>query len=58
MLAQTFRPHVAFIDIGMADLSGYEVARSLRQEPWATRIFLVALTGWEQDDDEAELLGQ
>ena len=30
-LAQTFRPDVAFIDIGMPDCSGYEVAQALRE---------------------------
>lgn len=50
-LAQTFRPDVALLDIGMPDLSGYEVARALRQEPWATDLQLIALTGWGQDDD-------
>ncbi len=50
-LAQTFRPNVAFIDIGMPDLNGYEVAQALRREPWGAGIRLVALTGWGQDDD-------
>jgi CheY-like chemotaxis protein len=50
-LAQTFRPEVAFIDIGMPDLNGYEVAQALRREPWGAQIRLVALTGWGQHDD-------
>ena len=50
-MAQTFRPDVALLDIGMPDLSGYEVARALRQEPWATGLQLIALTGWGQDGD-------
>jgi two-component system, sensor histidine kinase len=50
-LAQTFRPDVAFIDIGMPDCSGYEVAQALRREPWGVGICLVALTGWGQDED-------
>jgi len=50
-LAQTFRPDVAIIDIGMPDLSGYEVAKELRRESWGTSICLIALTGWGQDDD-------
>jgi signal transduction histidine kinase/CheY-like chemotaxis protein len=50
-LAQTFRPEVAFIDIGMPGCSGYEVAQELRREPWGVGICLVALTGWGQDDD-------
>ena len=55
-LAQTFRPDVALLDIGMPDLSGYEVARALRQEPWATDLQLIALTGWGQDDDRRRAL--
>jgi PAS domain S-box-containing protein len=50
-LAQTFRPDVAVLDIGMPELNGYEVAKELRREPWGARMFLVALTGWGQDDD-------
>jgi signal transduction histidine kinase/CheY-like chemotaxis protein len=53
-LAQTFRPDVAIIDIGMPDLNGYEVARQLRREPWGTGISLVALTGWGRDDDRRQ----
>jgi CheY-like chemotaxis protein len=55
-LAQTFRPHVALLDIGMPDLSGYEVARALRLEPWATNLQLIALTGWGKDDDRRRAL--
>ena len=53
-LAQTFRPDIAVIDIGMPDLSGYEVAKELRQKSWGAGIFLVALTGWGQDDDRLQ----
>lgn len=55
-LAQTFRPDVALLDIGMPDLSGYDVARALRQESWATDLQLIALTGWGQDDDRRRAL--
>jgi CheY-like chemotaxis protein len=50
-LAQTFRPDVAILDIGMPDLSGYDVAAQLRREPWGGAIVLIALTGWGRDDD-------
>jgi PAS domain S-box-containing protein len=50
-LAQTFRPDVVILDIGMPDLSGYEVAEQLRREPWGESIMLIALTGWGRDDD-------
>ena len=50
-MAQTFRPDVAILDIGMPDLSGYDVAAQLRREPWGGAIVLIALTGWGRDDD-------
>jgi len=45
------RPDVVVLDIGMPDLSGYAVARTLRSEPWAGRLKLVALTGWGGEAD-------
>jgi signal transduction histidine kinase/CheY-like chemotaxis protein len=50
-LAQAFRPEVALLDLGMPDLSGYEVAHALRREPWGKDIYLIALTGWGQEAD-------
>ncbi len=50
-LAQAFRPDVVLLDIGMPDMTGYEVASALRGEPWGTHIQLVALTGWGQEGD-------
>jgi PAS domain S-box-containing protein len=58
-IAEEFEPHVAFIDIGMPVLNGYEVAELLRREPWGKSIRLVALTGWGQPDskERASLAG-
>jgi CheY-like chemotaxis protein len=53
-LAGTFRPHMAFVDIGMPQLNGYEVAQLVRQQPWGESIRLVALTGWGQDDNKRQ----
>jgi CheY-like chemotaxis protein len=50
-LAQAFRPNTALLDIGMPDLTGYEVAKELRREPWGADIRLIALTGWGKDSD-------
>jgi PAS domain S-box-containing protein len=50
-LAQTFRPHVALLDIGMPELSGYEVAVQMRREAWGAGIKLIAISGWGQDVD-------
>jgi signal transduction histidine kinase len=46
-----FAPQVALLDIGMPRLSGYEAAERIRREPWGRRTFLVALTGWGQEED-------
>jgi len=57
--ARAFRPDVALLDIGMPFLSGHEVARSIREQPWGGSMLLIALTGWsrEQDRDEALAAG-
>ncbi|MEO8358518.1 MAG: PAS domain S-box protein [Vicinamibacteria bacterium] len=44
-------PHVAFLDIGMPGMDGYEVARKVRANPHLGNVKLVALTGWGQDHD-------
>ncbi len=50
-LAGTFDPQIAFLDIGMPHMDGYEAARSIRQMK-GSRVVLVALTGWGQDEDK------
>jgi PAS domain S-box-containing protein len=50
-LASTFKPHIAFLDIGMPRMDGYAAARRIR-ELLGRRIVLVALTGWGQDEDK------
>jgi CheY-like chemotaxis protein/two-component sensor histidine kinase len=49
--AQTSRPDVVLLDIGMPRLNGYEVCRRLRAQPWGRRLCLIALTGWGQEED-------
>lgn len=51
-LAETFRPDVVLLDIGMPKLNGYEAARRIRKQAWGGRVLLVALTGWGQDEDK------
>jgi signal transduction histidine kinase/CheY-like chemotaxis protein len=51
-LAQHLKPEAVILDIGMPDLTGYEVARRLRGEHWGREIFLVAMTGWGQARDK------
>ncbi len=49
--AETFRPDIVLLDIGLPGLSGYEVARKIREQPWGEAMVLVALTGWGQPED-------
>jgi CheY-like chemotaxis protein len=46
-----FVPDVAFLDIGLPDLNGYELARAIRTDPRAARTRLVALTGYGRGPD-------
>jgi CheY-like chemotaxis protein len=49
--AERFRPEIVLLDLGMPKLTGYEVARCLRQQPWGADVLIVALTGWGQEED-------
>lgn len=49
--ADSFRPEIALIDLGMPDLDGWEVCRRIRAQSWGAGIRIVALTGWGRDDD-------
>ena len=51
--AETFRPDVAILDIGMPGMNGYTVAQRLRDGPQASSIMLVALSGLGQQEDKA-----
>jgi PAS domain S-box-containing protein len=51
-LATTFVPDVAFIDIGLPGLDGYEVARRFRAMPAFQATVLVALSGYGRDEDK------
>jgi PAS domain S-box-containing protein len=50
-LALRARPQILILDIGMPELSGYQIARRIREEKWGTMALLIALTGWGQQED-------
>jgi CheY-like chemotaxis protein len=52
-LAADLQPDVILLDIGMPMMDGYEACRELRANPRSARAFIVALTGWGQDQDKA-----
>jgi DNA-binding response OmpR family regulator len=49
--AETFLPEVILLDIGLPKLNGYEVAQRIREQAWGASMFLIAVTGWGQDED-------
>jgi PAS domain S-box-containing protein len=51
-MAGEFAPQLAFLDIGLPDISGHEVAQQLRRRH--PDMVLVALTGWGSDGDRRQ----
>jgi PAS domain S-box-containing protein len=49
--AKRFRPQLVLLDIGLPGISGFEVARRLRQMPETQGALLVALTGYGTLED-------
>ncbi|HMA93321.1 MAG TPA: ATP-binding protein, partial [Polyangiaceae bacterium] len=49
--ARSWRPDVLLCDIGLPDIDGHEIARTLRRDPSLRSTFLVALTGYALPDD-------
>ncbi len=49
---ESYGPDVVILDIGMPDMSGYDVARAARKESWGKSGFFIALTGWGQTADK------
>jgi CheY-like chemotaxis protein len=50
--ARSFRPHVVLLDIGLPDITGYEVARAMRADPELARLKIIAMTGFGRDQDK------
>jgi PAS domain S-box-containing protein len=49
--ADSYRPHIILLDIGLPKMDGYEVARRLRKRPELRDVRLVAVTGYGQETD-------
>jgi CheY-like chemotaxis protein len=54
--ARTFQPEVILLDIGLPELNGYETARRIREQPWGKNVFLIAVTGYGQEEDRRRSL--
>ena len=51
-----FDPHIVLLDIGLPDISGYDVARELRIRAAGRPLHLAAVTGWGQPEDRVRAL--
>ena len=58
-LLEEFDADVALVDIGMPGMSGYDVAREVREKRGKERPLLIAITGWHKASDRilAKLVG-
>lgn len=50
-VARQFTPDIGLFDIGLPETDGYELARRVRGDTRLLNMYLVAVTGWGQDDD-------
>ncbi len=55
-LIEKQKPNIALVDIGLPVISGYDVARDVRKRLGRGDIFLVALTGYGQQQDREAVL--
>lgn len=55
-LAKQTSPSVLFVDIGLPDMDGFELARRLRTIPETERALLIAVTGYGQAQDKEHAL--
>jgi two-component system CheB/CheR fusion protein len=50
--AREFKPHVLLCDVGLPEMSGYDVARAFRDDAALKDVLLVALTGYAGPEDQ------
>jgi PAS domain S-box-containing protein len=50
-LLPSFQPTVALLDIGMPIVSGLEVCKHIRNQPWGKKVTVIAQTGWGRSED-------
>jgi two-component system CheB/CheR fusion protein len=50
-LARSIHPNVVFCDLGLPDMTGYDVARAMRADASLGRAFLCALSGYALPED-------
>jgi CheY-like chemotaxis protein len=51
-----FEPQIGLLDLGMPGMDGHELAKELRRQSQSGELYLVAITGWGQEDDRRRAL--
>jgi CheY-like chemotaxis protein len=51
-LADSFRPRVVILDLGLPDMHGYELAKRFRQAAGSRKLHFIVTTGWMQIADQ------
>jgi CheY-like chemotaxis protein len=57
--ANRYQPDAILLDIGLPDMSGYDVCRTIREQDWASEVPIIALSGWDGSEalDESREAG-
>jgi two-component system, chemotaxis family, CheB/CheR fusion protein len=50
-MAETFKPEVILMDIGMPKMNGYEACAAIRATEFGKYIHIIAVSGWGQEED-------
>ena len=56
-IAKDFKPEFVFMDLAMPGMDGYEVARQLREHGNLNGAKIIALSGYQQDQEKEKLAG-
>jgi len=54
--AHRYQPEIIFLDIGLPEMDGYEIAKRLREDASLTKVTLIAMTGYGQEEDRRKAL--
>ncbi|GAB4029525.1 hybrid sensor histidine kinase/response regulator [Spirosoma jeollabukense] len=52
LAAEHLHPDALLLDIGMPGMDGYATCQQIRQQPWGKGLFIIALTGYGQEEDK------
>lgn len=53
---QTFQPHIVLLDLMMPGINGFEVCRSLKEDPSTSATRVIAMTGYSSSENRARIL--